>query len=191
MLASPSNSKDLPLNGGSRVDLAVLTIVASWCSPSFLSGSPVQYPHPSLEELREGQGLCHGHCYLLDEAGQVYVPFWKARTLVSAQGDVDLKQNQRFQASWFHQLNLRAGGSRQLLGSSRLWRVTRHSRVTGSPRGCLLDQSLTGQNCLLFHLHEQWWLQHRIKKKDPNIKSNLKAKDKTPDQLHLLNTVHL
>lgn len=77
------------------------------------------------------------------------------------------------------------------LGSSILWRVTRHLTVTGSPRGCLLEQSLTGQNCLLFHLHDQWWLQHRIKKKDPNIKSNLKAKDKTPDQLQLLNTVHL
>lgn len=94
MLASPSNSKDLPLNGGSRVDLAVLTTVASRGSPSSLSGSPVS-ALPSPEELTEGQGLRHGHCYLLDEAGQVYVPFWKARTLVSAQGDVDLKQNHR------------------------------------------------------------------------------------------------
>lgn len=58
---------------------------------------------------------------------------------------------QRFQTSWFHQLSPRAGGSHQLLGSTTLWRVTRH---TGSPRGCLLDQSFTGQNCLLLHLHK-------------------------------------
>lgn len=52
---------------------------------------------PSPEELtEEGQGLGHGHGYLFDEAGQVYVPFRKAGTLMGAQRDVDLEQNQRF-----------------------------------------------------------------------------------------------
>jgi hypothetical protein len=52
--------------------------------------------------MQGGQGLCHGHCYLFNEAGQVYVSFLKARTLMGAQGDVDLEQNQKFRAGWPH-----------------------------------------------------------------------------------------
>ena len=49
-----------------------------------------QFPG-SPENLREeGWGLCHGHCHLFHEASHIYVPFWKARTLVGTQDDVDL-----------------------------------------------------------------------------------------------------
>lgn len=52
-----------------------------------------QLSRPLPEELpEERQGLGHGHRYLLDEAGQVDVPFRQARTLVGAQGDVHLEQ---------------------------------------------------------------------------------------------------
>lgn len=84
------HSKDSPLNGGSRVDVAILTVAAFWGSPapSFWNSSSFA---PFPEEFKEEWlGLGHGHGYLLNEAGQVYVPLRKACTFVGAQGDVDL-----------------------------------------------------------------------------------------------------
>lgn len=72
------------------MDLAILTVATFWGSPIpslWISSSVTSFP----EEFKaERLGLCHGHSYLFDEAGQVYVPFRKARTLVGAQGDMDL-----------------------------------------------------------------------------------------------------
>lgn len=67
---------------------------------SSLPRFPVQSPLPPEEFKEEGQGLRHGHCYLFDEASQVYVPFWKASTLMGAQRDVNLKRNQKFCFCW-------------------------------------------------------------------------------------------
>lgn len=56
-----------PLGSSSCSDISGL--------PDSLPGFPVQSP-PSPEAFREeGRGLGHGHRYLFDEAGQVYVPF--------------------------------------------------------------------------------------------------------------------
>lgn len=83
------HSKDSPLNGGSKVDIAVLTTAALGGLPCSLWISRSVTPFP--EEFNEArQGLGHGHGYLFDEAGQVYVPFRQACTLMGAQGDVDL-----------------------------------------------------------------------------------------------------
>lgn len=55
----------------------------------FLSRFLLPSPLPA-EEIRNRMDLCHRHSDLFDEAGQVYVPFWKTSTLVGAQGDMDL-----------------------------------------------------------------------------------------------------
>lgn len=84
----------------------------SECSSLGHQGLPTWIPSsvtpPSPEECKEGQGLCHGHCYLFDEAGQIYVPFWKACTFMGAQGDMHLKQKKhKFRAGQLHWLHLR------------------------------------------------------------------------------------
>lgn len=66
------HSKDSPPDGGSRMNLAILT-VATYCGSSVLSlwisSSVTLFPE------EEKQGLGHGHCSMFHEAGQVYVPF--------------------------------------------------------------------------------------------------------------------
>lgn len=76
------------------MDIAILTTAAFGGLPCSLWISRSVTPFP--EEFHEArQGLGHGLGYLFDEAGQVYVPFRQACTLMGAQGDVDLKQSQR------------------------------------------------------------------------------------------------
>lgn len=143
-LASPSTSKDLPLAGGSRVDLAVLTTVASG-APRLPLWIPSQRPpFPGRADRRAGSTS-----WTLLLAPMKLARFMsrseRPRTLVSAQGDVDLKQTTEIPDQLVHQLSPRAGGVTSSWAQPH-YEVTRR---TGSPRGCLLDQSFT--DCLLLH----------------------------------------